>query len=298
MPNGSSGVPALASKDGRTWISLPAPGTVGQVEFALAAPCSNGVLVAAMDPNGNTSVAFSTDGVSWTSSQAPQLRLARPGDLVGSTTGAVAILAAKPYGLAFSQDCLTWKTVQLPDGTAASVNSVAPFGSGFVAVGDPGNNSGSPVAWSSNDGVNWASAQVQARAGDGFADVWAGANGLVAESTQPGYVPGLTSFWTSGDGTTWNASSADPLGIWTEGQGSGSANGLFTGDGTRLLGHGVRSSSAQYEYWTSLDGTNWRELTLTGDTSTVANGQIFPFLLRDGILWSGDQGAWFGTATP
>ncbi len=286
------------SRDGRTWIATAAD-TFRPAGIAFAAPCSTGVIAAFLDANGNSSAAYSTDGTSWRTSSAPPLRLARGGDLVGSETGAAAILAAAPYGVAFSADCVTWQTVQLPGDPTASVNGIAAFGTGFVAVGDPGTSAGSPVAWSSIDGVHWAAAQVQARTGDGFRTVVAGVNGLVAESTQPGYTPGVTSFWTSPDGRTWTPSSADPLGIWTDGAGSGSANGLFTGDGTRILGYGQRSGSAPYEYWTSLDGSQWTPLGLRGAVSTVTSGQLYPpVLMRDGILWSGDQGSWFGASTP
>jgi hypothetical protein len=37
---------------------------------------------------------------------------------------------------------------------------------------------------------------------------------------------------------------------------------------------------------------------LTGDAAVALTGQARPFLLRDGVLFSTDQGSWFGTGLP
>jgi hypothetical protein len=55
-------------------------------------------------------------------------------------------------------------------------------------------------------------------------------------------------------------------------------------------------SSKPTEYWVSFDGTHWTKLALAGDTAAAAAGQVTPFLLRDGVLFSSDQGSWLGTA--
>jgi hypothetical protein len=284
-------LPAWVSRDGRGWVSLPA-GTFGSPVLALAAPCSNGVVVATQSYSGDTLVWHSTDGVTWTSSAASPMRLSQHSDLAGSATGVVAILAEPPYGLTFSPDGANWQTVSLPGSSSASVQGVAAFGTGFVAVGESGTEPRSPVAWWSPDGLSWTLASVASRAGDGFLDVSAAGAGLVALS-QDGGVPGTTTFWTSSDGRTWRVSSADPLGTVTVGVGSG-ANGLFVGDGARILGYGIRAENRPTEYWVTLDGTRWNRLALTGDAAAAEAGGTIPFLMRDGVLFSSAEGSWFG----
>jgi hypothetical protein len=291
-----SPLPAWISRDGRSWVSLP-DGTFGSPVSAFAAPCPDGVVVATQSYSGDTMVWHSTDGVTWTSSAAAPMRLNQPSDLAGNATGVVAILAEAPYGLVFSPDGVAWESVVLPGGPAASVQAVAAFGSGFVAVGESGSGATGdlqPLAWWSPDGRTWTLASVQSRRGDGFIAVSAASAGLVAESHDAG-VPGTTRFWTSSDGRSWKVSSADPLGTVTVGVGSG-ANGLFVGDGARILGYGIRAENQPTQYWVSLDGSHWTRLALAGDTAAAQAGEVMPFLLRDGVLFSSADGSWFGAS--
>ena len=155
----------------------------------------------------------------------------------------------------------------------------------------------SPVAWWSSDGLHWTPAHVQAHPGS-FEVVWAGRDGLAAFSTSGG-TPGQATYWTSADGQSWTVSTGDPLGVCRPGDPGicldGSAAGAVTGDGTRLLGHGSHGSGPT-------DATHWTRLALTGDTAAALGNQVRPFadqpfVLRDGVLFSGDQGSWFGAAT-
>ena len=130
---------------------------------------------------------------------------------------------------------------------------------------------------------------------DAFVSVAAGNNGLVATSLTF-TTPGTASFWTSADGRRWTLSGSDPLGNEGAYVGSG-ANGLFSTDGTRLLGYGDTAPGDATQYWVSLDGADWARLKLTGDTAEARGGDLTPFLLRDGLLFSGDQGSWYGGAT-
>ncbi len=299
-------LPAWISRDGRSWVALPAA-TFRSAIDGVAAPLADGVIVAVQSPTGVTTVWLSTDGLTWTSGAAPPMRLHGGGDFAGSPGGAVAILEGSPYRIAFSVDGIAWQTVPLPGDSAFSVQGVAALGTGFVAVGDAGRQAGgfvvgSPVAWWSADGRQWNLAHVQAHPGDGFVDVEAGGSGLVAISSTGG-TPGLTSFWTSPDGRTWTVSTADPLGLLgdcCQAGVPGSANGAFLGDGTRIVGYG-NHGTAPFEYWVSFDGARWTKLALSGDTAAAVaaaavGGHVTPFLLRDGILFGGDQGAWFGAA--
>ena len=292
-------LPAWISRDGQSWVALPAD-TFGHATDAQAAPLADGILVAAQGLTGQTTVWRSVDGVTWTSSQPPVLLLDQLSGLAGNPQGAVAVGLSSQHVIAFSADGITWQSESLPGSSAFRVRAVATFGTGFVAVGDAGTNNGgtttgSPVAWWSADGLHWTRAAVQAHPGDGFFDVHAASNGLVAFSST-GAVPGLGSFWTSPDGRSWKVSTADPLGVLGEGEGMGSAAGVFSGDGTRLLGYGIRAVGQPPEYWVSFDGTHWTKLALAGDTAAAVVGHATPFLLRDGVLFSGDQGSWFGTA--
>ena len=286
-------LPAWISRDGRSWVALPA-GMFGAPVLALAAPCADGVIVATQGYDGQTIVWHSTDGTAWTSRDADPMRLNGDGDLVGNAGGAVAILQTSPYRIAFSADGLTWQTVSLPGGSAASVQGVAAFGTGFVAVGEAGTEPLSPAAWWSADGLHWTRSTVQADPGNFFMDVHAGSSGLVALGHDQA-TPGTNSFWTSSDGRKWTTSGADPLGSNGPGEGSG-ANGIFSGDGTRLLGYGTQTETGPTEYWTSLNGTAWTLHILRGDAAaaSASGGGVMPFLMRDGILFSGDKESWFG----
>jgi hypothetical protein len=268
----------------------------GPVASVQAARCGDGLLVATQGYTGDTTIWRSTDGATWTSNSAASMSFAGYDTLAGNASGAVAILSET--GLAFGRNGRNWQTVSLPGGTAMDVVSVAAFGSGFVAVGATGTTPGSesPAAWWSTDGLHWTRATIQADPGAGFIDVQTGASGLAA-MTHSGGVPGTSSFWTSRDGRSWTISQADPLGTIGTGEGMGGVNGLFSGDGTRLLGYGTITDTGPTEYWISLDGTHWTKLSLAGDTATAeAAGGVTPFLLRDGILFSGDKQSWFGAA--
>ena len=286
-------LPAWISRDSRTWVALPA-GIFGAPVAAIAAPCADGVVVATQSYEGQTIVWHSTDGTAWTSRDADPMLLNRDKDLAGNSTGAVAILENTPNRIAFSADGLTWQTVSLPGDSTASVQGVAAFGPGFVAVGEAGTQPISPAAWWSTDGLHWTRATVQADPGNFLMDVHAGSSGLIALGHDQG-TPGTTSFWTSPDGRSWKISTADPLGNSTFGVGSG-ANGLFAGDGVRLLGYGNRTETGPTEYWISLDGAHWKRLALAGDAAAAgaSGGGVTPFLMRDGILFSSSLQSWFG----
>lgn len=148
------------------------------------------------------------------------------------------------------------------------------------------------------DGVTWHQASVPSIKGEGFESVAAGAAGLVATSTQPGYVPGLATLWTSHDGRTWTHVKGGPLGVITSGEGTGSALGTFSGDGTRLLATGITQDGGPIEYRVSADGSTWTTLSLTGGGAATVTGPNAgrPFLLRGGILFSGASTAWIGDA--
>lgn len=303
----SAGAPARAwlSRDGRGWIQLPdatfdldqAAGGNGPVVRG-GTMCRNGVLVMTEDASGGNVLWFSSDGFSWSKVDLSGLAAVTP---AGNADGAIAVTNV---GLQFSSDCTTWQSDVIFD-PGATIRSLAAFGRGFVAVGDREDGpkpTYTPVAWWSADGREWSPAVITGRSLDGLAlsRVYAGSSGLIATSTMPGVTPGMTSFFTSSDGQSWNESNADdPLGLIASGQGTGSAAGQFAGDGTRLLAYGTQQRAVgPTEYWVSSDGTHWTKLELSGAGAAplVADDQAQPFLMRDGIFFSGQAASWFGGA--
>jgi hypothetical protein len=292
---------AWVSGDGRVWTPLPADTYGSVVDTFGAAPLGDGVVVIT---RVNTKSEFSTtawlskDGTTWTSSPAPGMTLTgglypwppsqvEDNEVAGGPGGVVALSG---NGIAFSPDGQVWQNVTLP-GDGFEVAGVEAFGTGFVAVGiSDSSTTSNPVAWWSADGVHWSATTVT-RPGEGFIHVHAAYGGLVAEGWG-GPLSDLHSLWTSPDGRSWSLGAEPAL----PGHGdSPSAGGWIEGDGTRLLWYSV-PGDAPTAYFTSLDGISWTQLRLTGDASAASAGQETPFLMRDGILFTGTSGKWFGSA--
>jgi hypothetical protein len=293
QPGDQGSLTAWTSSDGRSWT--PLTGTFGSAGSVEGAPCGDTVIVATQAADGATTVWHSTDGATWTSSSAPDLSFGDHTNMAGNQLGAVAIVA--PRSVAFTSDCVTWSTVPLPGGPSSKVTGVAVSNGRFVAVGDDGAATISPVAWSSEDGLHWTRATTPSNRNGGFQSVAGAADGLVAISSTP-TVPSVTTFWSSPDGAAWTVNTAPPLGVVTQGEGVGDVNGLFSGDGSRLLAYGTGPTGGATEYWTSLDGTHWTKLALTGDMTAAAAGEVTPFLLPDGVLFGGATGSSLGTPQP
>lgn len=297
-------VEAWISRDGRSWVAIPdqrfgLTDSTDDLDAVAGAACGNGLLVAINDDANETSVWSSPDGATWTLASLPDGQ--DVATLAGGPGGAVAATTSGPT-VDVTTDCSAWRAVTLPGPATSEINAVIPVGAGYVAVGDDGQGTGlDPLAWWSSDGQAWSAAKVPARKGDGFASVSAGTSGLIATSTQPGLAPSINSFWTSSDGHAWAASSADPFGKITSDEGAGSAAGSFDGDGTRLFGVGSQGDGGgPTQYWVSADGQHWTRLKLTGSSPSSAGqasgqGYLLSYLMRDGVLFVSDSGAWFGT---
>jgi len=289
------------STDGRSWTVevptvTPAGSSLGEVQSGTA--CGDRVILITFDSASASDQAWSSaDGTTWQRMSGADATF----DVAGGPSGAIMALDSGPK-IAFSADCTAWQTETLPGPANLSVGAVAPSGSGFVAAGYSGqteSNDVRPLAWWSADGVDWNAATVQAKPGDGFVQLYAARDGLIAVSTEPGVTPGLSSLWTSADGRRWQADQADPLGTIAAGEGVGSLASSFSGDGTRLLAYGTRNDAAgPIEYWTSFDGSHWTQLSLGGANAStmLADSEARPFLMRDGVLVSGTSASWFGAA--
>ena len=318
QPDPNAQQTAWLSADGRTWTALPAA-TLGLdsrpfpdgIAVSAGGSCGSGLIVSTEDTAGQDTVWSSSDGATWTKvdlSGAPLM-------FADTTAGAVAVTtsgsgtAGRTSTTWFSADCAGWSKVTLPGPAGASASAVTAFANGFVAVGGVGPVDGGPttkpLAWWSLDGQHWTAAIVPASPGFAFSYVFAGPAGLFGETTDPGVTPGTTELWTSTDGHSWKheADTIDPLGIQSTGEGVGSPNGSFAGDGIRLrvFGNTTFDGTVPNELWTSADAVHWTQVVVAGpDGATVLDParDMQAFLMRDGVLFSGSTGTWFGTATP
>ena len=174
---------------------------------------------------------------------------------------------------------------------------------GFLSTGTDSDDVpiGRPLAWWSPDGLAWHAAAVSPRPGDGFIDMQAGAHGLVGTTDTVGYIPGLQTLWASPDGRHWAPAVRDPLGLQPSGEGVGDANGDFMGDGSRLIVFGSTDPTNQTvanQLWASPDGVTWSRVAVTGAAAArmMASDGPTPYLMRDGLFFSGPSGTWFGAA--
>jgi hypothetical protein len=293
------------SSDGRTWAALP------QATFGLDDParntvliggaaCGSGVLIVGEDGSGNGSLWFSADAQTWRPEAMPGGAIAqvRQAFIAGSAAGAELDNESGP-AIDVTTDCSSWRRVVLSGPASVQVTAVAAVGTGFVALdaSSPAPDS-QPRAWWSADGASWSAAAVQAAPGADFTSVWTAGGGLIAQS-QGGGAQGSSAIWSSVDGHAWAIRpSADPLGVTTH-RGQGVPAGTILGDGTRFLAWGMQDDNTfgPTEYLASADGRQWTRLAITGDLPTGPSGAYRVFLMRDGVLVSGNAGTWFGAAS-
>jgi hypothetical protein len=302
---------AWLSRDGRAWVDLPID-LFGIADTAQAVPLGDRVLVVIRRPTGAADAYQSTDGIVWQRHPAPfGARALRSSNVAGGPNGAIAVVdgatATESSGLAFTADGATWALATLPGVGRNEVDAVAQIGDRFVAVGSRivptiaaasggGLPEGAPAAWWSDDGANWQLADTAPAEGS-FVEVQGGDGGLVALSHSGG-TPGIASYWRSANGRSWAPSQADPIGIWEDGEGAGSAAGSFATDGHRLVVFGRRNASSAAEYWTSFDGVSWTKLILVAPPPAVLEDGLYVAVLRDGLFLASRSGAWIGTAAP
>jgi hypothetical protein len=296
---------ASISRDGRAWVQLPTA-TFGLDDpthntFVIGGTaCGSGVLIVGKDGSGNGTLWFSADGQVWRQEALPGgiISQVRGAFIAGSPAGAVVANESGP-AVDVTTDCSSWRRVTLSGPATAQITAVAAVGTGYVALDDSSQAPASePRAWWSSDGVTWSAATVQAAPGHDFNLVWVGAGGLVAQSHSGG-APGAAAVWSSVDGHAWAISpKSDPLGVSVSGEGQGNPAGSLAGDGTRFLAWGSQGDDPANptEYLTSSDGAHWTQLAITGHLPTGLPGAYQVFLVRDGILVSGDAGTWFGAA--
>jgi hypothetical protein len=298
------------SHDGHHWVPLP-DGTFGATNGAVVAAAGNHLVVIGQDRLGVFHEDRSVDGVTWlASTPAAPVALGLTA-LQGNARGFVGLVDDAKSTLVFSPDGETWATVELlATGGTPRVASVAATAMGFVAVGDVTAGTAaagvtlavsapapvSPHAWLSADGSSWHEASVEQGVTESLGSLSVGADGLIAIGFSGG-TPGVATYWTSVDGTAW-VHGDPPLGVVTQGEGVGSVNGAFLGDGTRLLVYGTTSEAGTTEWLTSSDGRTWTPLTITEEGVGVPWFDVSPFLVPDGIVFAAPHATWFGRGLP
>lgn len=272
------------------------------------AMCGDSVLVATRDDQQVDSIWRSTDGSSWSRQPAPaglgaELEFGTP-VLAGNERGAVAA-ARFGQSVAATSDCTTWQTSRLPGPGKFSLAAAAASDHGFAIVGyavDRIDGILGPLAWWSSDGLAWNLGSTPHIPGVGLVFAAAANEGFVGSGAEIHVSPGVGTFWVATDGREWTQSTANPLGLQTDGAGIGSPADSFAGDGVRLIAFGRQGTDAAPEYWVSFTGTSWSRLALNGPgaAALLADPQVQAFPMRDGILFSGgsanDATTWFGEA--
>ncbi len=196
------------------------------------------------------------DGVTWTRHDLEQTDLGRVEveGIVGSASGFVAwgVREDRRTLLLRSTDGLDWQAIDYPGSADASIRSVAPYGAGFIAVGQSFNDEvliGEPSeparAWWSLDGREWVATDVPG--GFALVGVYPAAGGAFAVGARECsrcVDPYLT--WGAPDGRTWQAL-GDLRGTHPIVASNGSQIALFDWQGDRSVS-------------LSSDGLNWTKL--------------------------------------
>ena len=262
-------------------------------------------VVAPHDAPDAVTLWFSADGSAWSAmgdgSWSAAWANAEFLGIAAGPRGIVAIGDDRSTGQAVvlaSADGQAWEQASLPVGeTVAVPRDVAAFAAGFVIVGREGQPDttatdtglvtpgvGRPAAWTSTDGIDWSSAEVEGNvaAGIELRRVFVGTDGLLATGvnteTAPATIGELSTLgataWTSSDGSTWQLS--DQL------RSQVADARLIASDGARMVAFGVDESTAD-EFnqadsaaWVSTDGETWARLR-------DANGEAPRFYTRDAL---------------
>jgi hypothetical protein len=255
------------------------------------------LLALASDTKGRVEVWRSPDGKTWKSTSTTGIN-GTPSALVVTSFGYVAAGRGAPgCGLATwtSPDALTWTAAGSLSGDVSpceggvstpGVDQLLGGADGLLALGHLAD--GESTVWTSPDGRSW-----ERRSGP--------PTGQIARVTQggPGYVavgddgrtPATAAAWTSLDGTTWTAASAQASFV-----GATMANVVALADG-RLVSVGSEqrpTGGPQFVAWTSRDAKTWERspapLCQNLDVCNDAAAQP-PLLATDGLRLVGYDGS-------
>jgi hypothetical protein len=332
----TSHTPIWMSIDGGTWEPVPVAALGPDAVVVGVGPIADGVVLVTLQGGTNQcdgDVALycwalagpievwtlnQGGGTTWTSHAGPPaLALPDPGcggcgaDVPFLRAGAPGLILFNSLGDSFiSANGSAWDA--LP-GSAFPVGfdlaDIEAFGSGFVAVGAKqitanGELASSPLALTSADGRHWeahalGTGSLGPAAGVSAGNLVIGASGLTAIGSTDA-VPGLTVWWSSGDGVTWHQRDGyPPLGTWHgEGPGSGAIpNGFLVGNGDRMLAYRDDKVGGA---WLSKNGAIWVPIQVAngGPALIPGYGPGIVHLTPIGVLGTGSDGSsWFGQPT-
>jgi hypothetical protein len=331
----------FTSNDGLHWSVAQEQTAQPETTVQFVVPVGNGLVAM-----GREHLWYSGDGTTWTAIDSPSWR-----DLWQISNGPAPVLLAVASGssgvvavgntqlgvgeagepvIAYSADGRTWTAANLPT-APAMVRDVVAYRGGFVIAGRDGEpdvfgggacctnggyipGTGRPAAWTSTDGVTWASASVEGSVvpGGELEEVLVGAGGFFAVgiNTQTGaYLSATFTTWGSSDGRTWHISSQPGSSLlhWP----------ALASDGTHIVMLGAApSGSASVGAWVSTDGSTWTRLAFSGDATPpvpepwvetglnqLARDRVV-WVARDGILVNGSSSGtypredafWYGAA--
>jgi hypothetical protein len=249
---------------------------------------------------GPPALALPDPGCGGCGADVPFLRAGSPGLILFNASGHIFI----------SSDGAAWDDLPssaLPAGF--HLGDIEGFGASFVAVGAKqvttnGELASSTVALTSADGRHWeahalGTGSLGPAAGVTAGNLVIGASGLMAVGST-GADPGLTVWWSSGDGVTWHQREGyPPLGIWN-GQGAGSGdmpNGFLVGNGDRMLAYRDDKVGGA---WMSNNGASWVAIKVANGWPALVPGYApgIVHLTPIGVLGTGSDGSsWFGLPT-
>jgi hypothetical protein len=262
----------------------------------------------------------STDGSTWTSHPGPDIALPTSCEGCGLETpifraGTPGLLVVNRYGaagqggpvVALSPDGITWKAVPASAFPAHfQFADIAPFGSGFIAVGDSGGSQLRAMALMSSDGRHWVAHYLPNLTSDRLLgtvadEIVVGPTGVIVTGGFAG-AGSPPIWWTSTSGRAWlRFLGFPPLGVAQGGDTceagcGGWPNGVLLGDGVRMLAY---RGGTKVVAWGSSDGRTWRKIVIGRTRPSSARGPIEDMILLPiGLLWIGADGSvWFGRPT-
>jgi hypothetical protein len=154
----------------------------------------------------------SSDGLQWRRVAQSQTGYGAINDVAAGTDGLVAVGADATFtngAVWTSPNGEVWNRLPMDRAVfgRAAMSAVAPFGSGFVAIGDSisGDRLDRPTAWVSADGTRWERRVVPGRPNAFWSDVTSFRGHLFAVGTVggPDPKPFVAAVWSSADGRAW-----------------------------------------------------------------------------------------------
>ena len=298
---GGSGTNQVAySSDGKIWTASSTGNALFSIVYVIG---WNGVRFIAGGAAGTTTMATSTDGITWTAVTNPVTGYVR-----GATWNGIRWVAGGQTGvqLMYSADGLTWTA--LPTGTLFSINT---YEAGFNAarphkITFPKNlliagGTGPTTMTYSSDGINWNGAgQPFGASGNGMAwngTMWVAVGQCITNTINFSY-----------DGATWNGLGTTIFTTAGYNVGWGNNQWVAVGQGTNTIAYSndgltwipVTGSTTIFStvgYGLSWSGTRWvaggqGTNTLaysTNGTSWTANGSSIFSTACNAICWSGTR---------